>query len=69
MKKYRFFFHYNKGKKAMSVHYKGTCYIVNNVVCDVPCETKWRPTQPHLVMQGFASMLWIRSLDKKAIIS
>jgi hypothetical protein len=55
MRKYRFFYHYFKGKGAMSVHFRGQCYVVNNVKCDVPCETKWKPTQPKLIMQGFAS--------------
>ena len=36
-KQYRFFYHYYKQKKKMSVHYKGVCYVVDNVQCDVPC--------------------------------
>jgi hypothetical protein len=54
MKKYRFFYHYFRAKKAMSVHWRGKCYVVNHVVCNVPCETKWNKRQPYLVMQGFA---------------
>lgn len=53
--RYRFFFHYNKVAKQMSVHFRGTCYIVNNVECRVPCETKWNKRQPRLVMRGMAS--------------
>ena len=54
-KKYRFFYHYFRGKKAMSIHFKGTCYVVKNVVCHSPCETKWNKRQPYLVMQGFTN--------------
>ena len=56
---YRFFYHYYKAKKAMSIHFRGTCYVVKDVVCHAPCETKWRKSQPMLVMQGFASNLEI----------
>jgi len=52
MKQYTFFYHYYKQKKKMSVHFKGSCYVTDNVVCKVPCETKWNKTQPNLVMKG-----------------
>lgn len=67
MKKYRFFYHYFKRKKKMSVHFKNSCMVVQNVICLVPCETKWRKTQPRIVMQGFASR--VRFLKDTAIIS
>lgn len=60
MKKYRFFYHYYRfGEKKMSVHFKGTCYNVDDVVCQVPCETKWNVRQPRLVMRGFAEKIRI----------
>jgi len=59
MKKYRFFYHYNKPKKAMTVHFKDACYVVDNINCMVPCETKWNKTQPNLVMRGFAEKVTI----------
>jgi hypothetical protein len=55
MKKYRFFYHYYKHKKAMSIHFRGQCYVVSNIVCNPSCETKWNSTQPNLIMRGFAS--------------
>lgn len=58
---YRFFYHYYKAKGKMSVHWKNTCYVVDKVVCQVPCETKWKVRQPRLVMQGFCSGLDIRN--------
>lgn len=67
MKKYRFFYHYFKQKKKMTVHFKGTCSIVDNVVCNVPCNTKWNKIQPQLVMQGFAKEVLIQ--DGLAIIN
>jgi hypothetical protein len=39
----------------MSIHFRGSCCVVNNVICKVECETKWNKRQPRLVMQGFAS--------------
>ncbi len=51
---YRFYYHYFKAKKRMSIHFRNTCSVVDNVICNVPCETKWRKTQPNLIMQGFA---------------
>lgn len=53
IKEYRFFYHYYKQKKKMTIHFKKSCMIVDNVVCNVKCETKWKKTQPNLVMQGF----------------
>jgi hypothetical protein len=54
MKKYRFFYHFYKQKGKMSIHFKNTCCVVDGVICNVPCETKWKSRQPKLVMQGFA---------------
>lgn len=66
MKKYRFFYHFYKQKGKMSVHFKNSCTVVDNVECRVPCETKWNKTQPRLVMRGFASSVNIA--DGKAVI-
>ena len=51
----------------MTVHFMGTCNIVDDIECKVPCETKWNKSQPQLVMRGFANNVHI--LDNKAIIS
>lgn len=62
----RFFFHYNKPasqqakEPLMSVHYKGICHIVKQVHCLVPCESKIRPRQPRVVMQGFSSLVAVK---------
>lgn len=66
MKKYRFFYHYFKQKGKMSVHFKDTCTVVDDIKCNVPCETKWRNSQPRIVMQGFAKSVEIK--DGTAII-
>jgi hypothetical protein len=58
MKRYRFFYHYFRGKRAMSVHFKGACHVVKDVRCGVPCETKWADRQPYLRMQGY-----VRTVD------
>lgn len=66
MKKYSFFYHYYKQKKMMSVHFRGTCHVTPNVVCEVPCETKWSKRQPNLVMKGKAKEIII-DIDKITI--
>lgn len=66
MKEYRFFYHYYKQKGKMSVHFRNQCSVVDNVICKVPCETKWKSTQPRLVMQGFAHSVTFK--NNEAII-
>ena len=53
-KKYRFFYHYFKQKRMMSVHFRGQCRTIEHVTCAVPCETHYQKRQPYLVMRGFA---------------
>jgi hypothetical protein len=65
--KWRFFYHYFKAKNQMSVHFRNSCIVVDNVDCRVPCETKWNKRQPQLVMQGWAKNVQI--IDNKAIIT
>lgn len=56
MKKYRYFYHYYRQYKCMSVHFKGKCYKTPNVVCNVASETHWNSkSQPNLVVRGFAT--------------
>jgi len=66
MKKYRFFYHYYKQKGRMSVHFRNSCTVVDDIICNVPCETKWKQTQPRLIMQGWANNVEIK--ENKAYI-
>lgn len=61
MKKWRFFYHYYKAKKKMSIHFRNTCSVVDDIVCHVSCETKWNKTQPNLTMIGFANSVEIKN--------
>lgn len=55
MKKYRFFYHWNKPVKKWSVHFKGKCFLFNNFLCYIAyTETKINKRQPKRVIQGFA---------------
>lgn len=62
-----FFFHYNKptsqrvGKAQISVHYKNTCHIVDNVICNVPTYGHISKRQPRFVMKGKAQKLVIEN--------
>lgn len=38
----------------MTVHFRGRCIPVQNIVCYCTTETKWKKKQPRLVMQGYA---------------
>ena len=60
-KKYRFFFHYYKRYKCISIHYRDKCITAKDVVCDVPLESKWNKSQPNLVLRGFCSKLYIEN--------
>lgn len=39
----------------MSVHFRNKCMPCQEVICNVPCETKRNRIQPYLVMRGYAS--------------
>ena len=61
----RFFFHYNKpesvrqGRNVLTVHWKGTCHLVNSISCDVPTETHHQKRQPRCVIRGWATSISI----------
>ena len=65
-KSYRFFFHYRRKTKGMTVHFRGTCIPVTDVECRVKCETKRNKVQPYLVLQGFCKNVEVHC--DKAII-
>jgi len=71
--KYSFFYHYNKpasrqqGKPVISVHYKGVCLMVNNLVCGVPTKGRINKRQPFFVMTGKAKDVVVK--DNVAYIS
>lgn len=61
MKPKRFFFHYNKpesqrqGKPIITLHFNKSCYLVENIECQVPTFGRIRINkQPHFVMVGKA---------------
>lgn len=68
-----FYFHFNKpatqraGKPQISVHYADTCYIVDNVICNVPAKGRLSKRQPRFVMAGKLKDLTIK--DNIAIIT
>ena len=64
MKAYKFFFHYRKTTKGMSVHFRGKCYPCIDVICTVMCRTKRNKIQPHLVLEGWCTKL---EFDKDTI--
>lgn len=73
MKPKVFFFHYNKPeskkqqKPVISLHYNKTCFLVENLVVNVPTHGRIRSTQPFFVMAGKAKEILIK--DNIAYIS
>lgn len=67
MKKYKFFYHYNKpaskekGFPVITVHYKKKCLMVKNIVCNVPTKGKINKKQPFFVITGETSELKIEN--------
>lgn len=67
MKKYAFFYHYNKplskqkGKPVISIHYRGQCLMVDNLVCNVKTRGKIRNKQPYFVVVGKASKIEVNN--------
>lgn len=70
MKKYRFFYHYNKHQSKMTVHFRGKCYIAKHIICEPESQTHYRPSQPHLVMRGWCrDILPNESIDTLVILN
>ena len=72
MRKYRFWYHYNKpesrktGKPVMTIHYRDRCTMAEEIICEVPTETHKRRRQPHIVVRGWAEeveYIWGRNGD------
>ncbi len=69
MRSFKFFFHFNKNKKMMSLHFKKQCYFVKDIICKVPTNTKWNSRQPLIVMEGTASKVIINDFIEVAYIA
>ena len=69
MRKYRFWYHYNKPKSReykapiMTVHYKGHCIHTRSIVCDASTETHRRERQPYMVVRGWTTDISILDDD------
>ena len=72
MKKYSFFFHYNKpaskaaGRNKLTVHWRGKCHLVDAIHCRAEIQSVDRVTQPHCVLKGIAlDIVMFDKFDKK----
>lgn len=66
-KSYTFFYHYNKIHKCLSLHYKGVCYMVSGIDCQVRSYSKFNKTQPHVVFVGKATLVQFDENNKATI--
>jgi len=62
----RFFFHYRKQTRELTLHWNKQCISVRDIVCNVPVETKWNKRQPLVVLQGWATSVIVE--NKIAVI-
>lgn len=57
-REYVFWFHYNKpvsskaNKPQITVHYRNTCYICDNIICNVSTYGHLKNQQPRFVIKG-----------------
>lgn len=65
LKRYTFFFHYNRLNKKLAFHWKGKCHPVENIICFAPVKSEWRNRQPKLIMKGKANYV---VFNKKNVI-
>ena len=49
MKTYKAIMHFNKPSskdgKPWTVHYRGVCYVVSEIRCQVPMVSEWKPNK------------------------
>lgn len=74
MRAYKAIMHFNKPGSSKgtpwTVHYRGTCYVVREIVCHVPMISEWKPkkkTNPRAFFTAHASRL--RIVDDVAILN
>lgn len=51
----------------MSVHFNKQCTRVDDVICNVPTETKWNKIQPHLVLRGWAKEVKVEIINGRKV--
>ena len=66
MKKYSFFFHFNKPasraqkRNVLSIHYAGVCHLVHKIkIVGIDISSKDNKRQPHCTMVGKAHFLTV----------
>ena len=73
----RFFYHYNKPESVrqncnvLTLHWRDTCYLVNDIEVQAHTETHSQKHQPRCIMRGWARGVVISKTDKgltKAVV-
>jgi len=49
----RFFYHYNKIKKCLTIHFNDACYYTQDILCLVPTESHSQKQQPRKIVRGW----------------
>ena len=68
-RKYRFFYHYNRQKNKISIHFRGKCYLVDNLSICVAAVSKRSEKSPKFVVQGWTKGIKIQELENGSIFA
>lgn len=62
-----FYFHYDKDKKCMVLHYSGSIIYVKDINCHTPTRTKWNDGHPTLVLEGECNAVTISTIKNNDV--
>jgi hypothetical protein len=73
VKRYKAIMHFNKPGskqgKPWTVHYRGTCYLVSEIKCEVPMVSEWKPTRKSNPRAFFTAQVSELTIDNnKAVL-
>lgn len=71
MKTYKAIMHFNKpGSKngtPWTVHFRGTCYLVSEIKCQVPMISEWKPNKKTNPRAFFTAQISKLEIDDKKV--
>ena len=71
MKRYKAIMHFNKRWSKMdvpwTVHYRGTCYQVNEIHCLVPMVSEWKSKKKHNPRAFFTAQVANLEITSKGV--
>jgi hypothetical protein len=73
VKRYKAIMHFNKPGskqgKPWTVHYRGTCYLVSEIKCEMPMVSEWKPARKSNPRAFFTAQVSELTIDNnKAVL-